>query len=555
MPNQVKIFALGGLDENGKNMYIVEVNNDIYVFEAGMKFPESSMPGIDMIIPDVGYLIKNKDRVRAYFISHGHDDIMGALGYVIADVPAPIYCSWATKMFVEDAAKRFGLKPNFDFVVVKTGDEVPFGNHKAIFFGTSHSASFSLGIALDTGQGYVVYTGDFIIDYGAPINYSTDVKTIAKIGEKEILCLMAESVDCDRPGHTSPNHKIAPIVDSILSKNSGRIIATFYSQNVFNIREFLDISKKYNRKVLFFDKEMQRIFYRSMDQGTFSIPQSLVLAHEDLTRPGNEDAVVIVSGIGEKLLHIVERLASGETVNNLTIKESDTIIVASPTIPGLEITFTKSIDALYRTGANIVNIKRKDVSSMHAHTEDIKMILTLLKPKYYMPVKGDFRHLVFNAQIAVDMNAGYNHSNTLVYDNGMVALFEDGVYKGNEAQIEVGEVMIDGLGVGDVGSYVLNDRAKLADNGVLILGITVDMKTKEVIAGPDVQQRGLFYVKDSERVLSEITKIFLEMVQDQMKDNSIQNEDAMNKIRDRLSMHIRRTTGKDPLIMPVVVRI
>lgn len=555
MPNKVKIFALGGLDENGKNMYIVEINDDIYVFEAGMKFPESSMPGIDMIIPDVGYLIKNKHRVKAYFISHGHDDIMGALGYVIADVPAPIYCSWATKMFIEDAAKRFGLKPKFDFVVVKTGDEVKFGKHKAIFFGTSHSASFSLGIALDTGSGYVVYTGDFIIDYGAPINYSTDIKTIAKIGDKNILCLMAESVDCDRPGHTSPNHKIAPIVDGIIAKNTGRIIATFYSQNIFNIREFLDIAKKYNRKILFFDKEMQRIFYKSMDQGTFSIPQDLVLSHEDLTRPGNESAVIIVSGIGESLLRMAERLASGETVNNLTIKESDTIIVASPTIPGLEITFTKAIDALYRTGANIVNIKRKDVFSMHAHAEDIKMILTILKPKYYMPVKGDFRHLVFNAQISVDMNVGYNHNNTLVYDNGMVALFEDGVYKGNEEQVEVGEVMIDGLGVGDVGSYVLNDRAKLADNGVLILGITIDEKTKEVVAGPDVQQRGLFYVKDSERVLKEVTKIFEEMIMEQMKDNTINRQDSMTKIRDRLSMHVRRTTGKDPLIMPIVVRV
>jgi ribonuclease J len=366
---------------------------------------------------------------------------------------------------------------------------------------------------------------------------------------------MAESVDCDRPGHTSPNHKIAPIVDGILSKNSNRIIATFYSQNVFNIREFLDISKKYNRKVLFFDKEMQRIFFRSMDQGTFSIPQNLVLSHEDLLRPGNEDAVIILSGYGEKLLHMVERLASGETVNNLTIKESDTIIVASPTIPGLETIFTKSIDAIYRTGAQIINIKRRDVTSMHAHAEDIKMILTMLKPKYYMPVKGDFRHLVFNAQIAVDMNVGYNHGNTFVYDNGMVALFEDGMYKGNSAQIEVGEVMIDGLGVGDVGSYVLNDRAKLADNGVLILGITIDLKNKEIIAGPDVQQRGLFYVKDSERILNEITKLFEEMVNDQLRDNTIQKDESLTKIRDRIGMHIRRTTGKDPLIMPNIVII
>jgi len=555
MKNQVKIFALGGLDENGKNMYVVEVNDDIFVLEAGIRYPESALSGVDIIMPDVGYLIKNKHRVKAYFISHGHDDIMGALPYVIRDVPAPIYTSRITSFLIEDAAHRFDRNIKFDFRLVKGNDEIEISGHKVLFFSTTHSVGESLGIAIDTGNGYVVYTGDFIIDYGALPQYRTDVTALAKLGERNVLCLLTESIACDIPGHTSPGHKLTPVVEPVFADAKGRIITSFYTQNLFGIREVIDLAAKYKRKLLIYDEELRRILHLVTRFGLLSIPPGMMLTHEELNRPGNEDAVIIVTGLGENLFRSLERIAGGDAEKHLVVQPTDTFIIASPTIPGLEVMATKVIDEIYKTGASVLNIKRRQVVSMHAHGEDIKMILTLLRPKYFMPVKGEYRHLLTNAQIAVGMQQGFNHTNTFVYDNGMIALFEDGVYKGYQGSIDVGEIMVDGLGVGDVGNLVLNDRQKLADNGVIILGVTVDTQAKKIVAGPDVQMRGLVYLKDADKLLKDVITTFESMVLDSMEKGELGREDVKGKMRDKLAFIIRRATGKDPIIMPMIVEV
>lgn len=555
MLNKLRIFALGGLDENGKNMYVIEINDDIFVLEAGIKYPESSMPGIDMIIPDVGYLIKNKKRVKGYFISHGHDDIMGALPYVLNDVPAPIYCSRITAELIMSSAKRYKLNVNFDFRLASPNSKSKIDKYDVYYFSTTHSVGESLGIAIDTGSGLVVYTGDFIIDYGALPQYRTDVNMLSQLGDKKVLVLLTESVDCDKTGHTSPNHKITPIVENIFSEHKGRILATFYTQNLFGIREIIDLAVKYQRKIVIYDDEMKQVLGAVSKFGILSIPPTLQLSKDELNRPGNEDAVIIISGIGEYLFRTLEQIAGGESEAGLKIKSTDMFIIGSPSIPGLEVISTRAIDELYKTGANILNIKKKQLSSMHAHEEDIKMMLSIFHPKYYMPVKGEYRHLIANAQIAVGMQQGYNHKNVFVCDNGMVVTFEDGVYKGLADSVPVGEVMIDGLGIGDVGSQAINDRQKLSDNGVLILGITVDTKKKEIIAGPDVQMRGLIFLKDADDFLKELTQLFQTLVLEALESGNIKFDETKVKIRDKINFFVRKATGKDPMVLPVIVEV
>lgn len=555
MANKVRIFALGGLDENGKNMYVLEINDDIFVFEAGQKFPEKMMPGIDMLIPKYDYLIERKDRIRAIFISHGHDDVMAALPYITKDIKAPIYCSKVTMRMIEDTTERLGFKKKYNFKDAVAGTEVKIAGHNVLFFSTTHSISQSLGFAVDTGDGYVVYTGNFIIDYGALPQYQTDINLLSRLGDRKVLCLLAESLGSEKLGFTSPNHKITPVVENLFTQTTGRIVFSLHSQNLFGIREVLDLATKYRRKILIYNKTVESIFKNPLPEySAYSVPQNIFLPVDEVNRPGNEDIVIIITDIGERLLHTMARVAGGGD-KYLFIKPSDTFVVASKPLTGLEALHTKTVDDIYRTGAKVINISKKQVVSMHPHKEDVKMMLSLLRPKYYMPVNGEYNRLIANAQIAVEMNAGFNHTNVFVYDNGMVALFEDGVYKGFQENIDVGDVMIDGLGVGDVGSSVISDRQKLADDGVVILGITVDVKKKEIVAGPDVQMRGVIFLKDADDFVTNLITLFEESVKEYLDIGTISTDEAKVKIRDKVYYFVRRATGKEPLIMPVIVEI
>jgi ribonuclease J len=555
MKDIIKIFALGGLDENGKNMYVLEINDDIFVLDAGIKYPEQSMMGIDIIIPDSNYLIVNKDKVKAYIISHGHDDVMGALPYIIQNVPAPIYTTKITSYLIQDAARRFKVDCKFDFRIVHTDEDIEIAGRMFHFFPTTHSACESVGVAIETTQGQIVYTTDFIMDFGSPLLYRTDLRRLAKIADIGVLCLMCESSNADMPGHTSPNHKLIPHIENIFEDHKGRIIIAVYTQNLYGIGEILYLCKKNRKRVLFYSREMQNMMQKFIELGIYQIPSSMLVSYDALTKPGNSDIVIIATGIGEKLYRVLEKMSQGDADKNFIPQTTDHFIIAASLVPGIEVVGAKIIDEIYRTGASVSNVSRKKVLGMHAHEEDIKLLLSLLKPTYYMPIKGEYRHLVANAQIAMSMNLGYNHNSVLVYDNGMVAQFEDGKYKGIIADETHGEVLVDGLGVGDVGNMVITDRQKLADDGVVVVGITIDTKTKEIIAGPDVQMRGLIFLKDADYILKELAKIMTTEIEDFFTSFKIDLTDTKMTIRDKMIKYIRRETGKMPMVLPVVIEI
>ena len=556
MSDIVKIFALGGLDEDGKNMYVVEINDDIFILESGIKYPESSMPGIDVIIPDMTYIEENKHKVKAYIITHGHDDNMGSLSYALKIAPAPVYCSSVTANMIKDSFRRHRENLKIDFHIVEASGKASIANRKFKFFSTSHSVAQSFGVAIDTTQGYVVYSGDFIIDCGAYDNFKTDLNAIAKIAEKKVLCLMGESVASEKPDFTSPNHKLTPLISRHIQEFKGRILISIYTQNLYSMQEIINMGIKYRKKILLLNPDHENLINNIKIPGLLEIPERNRATLDDLKGEDQSDLLIIVASHGEKLFRMLEKIANEEYQDKgLVLDEKDLVIMAAKSVPGVEVIAVDVLDQIYRTGAKVVNITNKQIAAMHAREEDLKTLISILRPKFYLPVKGYYKELISNANIANNMKIGLNHNNILVLDNGMVVKFENEKLVPGQQPVHVGEMMVDGLGMFDTGSVVINDRTKLADDGVIILGVTVDSVTKEIIAGPDVQTRGLVFVKDSDYLIKEIANIYVDTVSEIIQNDRYDYNEKRVAIRDKVSKYVKKEIGKDPLILSMIVEI
>lgn len=551
---EVKVFALGGLDERGKNLYVVEINDDIFVLDCGIKYPEKSMPGIDSVMADISYLKNNKNRIRAFIMTHYHNDVIGALPYVLKEINAPIYATKRTSFYIKETAKNSYVNiDNCEFIEVEKDSKINISGYDVTLFSMTHSAGDNVGIAIKTEHGNIVYSSDFIFDFGATKNYTCNLKLLTEIAEEGVLCLMCESEGCEIQGYTAPNHKITPNIEKYF-RNKGRVIISLYSQSAYGITEVIELTRKYNRKLCLYNRSMQKTVkgLKSCDL-LFDI-DDLLVDYSYLSE--HDDVVILVSGVGQRVFRELIKLADGNADKNFMIRSTDTIIIATQPVPGLEIMAANASDALYSSGARVVTVPKKSVSSMHAHAEDIKMLLNILKPKYFMPVKGEYRSLLANAMLAVDLKIGFDYSNVIVYDNGMVAKFIDG--KKDDLynhQIETGDVYIDGLGVGDVENHVIITRQKMADNGIVILGATVSKSLKKVIAGPDVQMRGFVFLKDADNLVKDISTAFIDTLNEYLNTDAQDLEECKKRIKEKTIFKIKKSTGKDPLIIPAVIEL
>ncbi len=555
---KIKVVALGGLDECGKNMFVIEVDDDIYVIEAGHKYPDRTSPGVDFIIPDFSYLKDKVDRIRGVIVTHGHLDQMGAIPYLYQNsgITAPIYASAITAAFIKLHSLSVGINHDYRFVEInKDNQYLKIGNHMFQFFQTAHMIAGSYGFALETEQGSIVYTGEFIVEYNYHQKYKLDMNEIARISEKNVLLLMSESRYADRPGYTSPSHRLSPIISKDFKDAEGRTFFALYDFNIYGLSEVVRLSIEANKKVIFYGKDGLKILETLNSVGELMIPKANLATMEDLLRIRERDIVIIILGDRNTLYNQIELLATGEGEDRkLIIGPNDTFIVAAPPQIGTEVYAVSAIDELYRTGAKVVNVTKKQISSMHAQEEDLKTMLSLLKPKYYMPVTGEFRHILANAKVAVAANLGYSHLNTFVLDNGMVLSFENKKVLPITESVPVGDLLVDGSGVGDVGDAVLMDRQKLADDGVICMALTVSHLEKRVIAGPDVQMRGFVLVKDSEALLHDLASLFLDSINHALQ-NDMSINDVKQTVHDKALKMVRRATGKSPMILPLVVEI
>ena len=557
MEDKIRVFALGGLDEDGKNLQVVEINNDIFVIECGIRFPDKTTPGIDYVIPDYDYLKKNKERVRAYILTHGHDDEIGALPYIHKEVPAPIYGSDVTLVMVRSFFEHIRFDASrLDLRVVKPTSDVVIAGRMFHFFHTAHNIAESMGVAIETSLGNVVFTGDYVVENNASENYLHDMNAIARIAEKETVLLMTESSYADRLGYTAPKYKITPLLSSFIEEVKGRLFIALFSRNIYNIDEIINLAVKTRKKIAFYDSETADIFKDMQKVNQLIIPKYNFVSIEDINRVRAGETIVLMCGFGDRLFKKIATLANGvQEDRRIVLSADDTFVVAAPASPNVEAIATSAIDDLYRSGVKVRALSKKEIVKMHASEEDIKMVVATLKPKYYLPVKGSYRHLLSNAQLVLGMGLRLSHQNVFVLDNGMVLEITRERARILPESVKVGDLLIDGKGIGDVEGGVINERQQLSDDGVVVLGVTISKSRREVVAGPDVQMRGFVFLKDADSILKEVTKIFLTAVTDGLKRQNYRLLDIQNSASEAIIRYIRRANGKNPMVLPLIIEI
>ncbi|MDD6258572.1 MAG: ribonuclease J [Erysipelotrichaceae bacterium] len=550
--SKVRIFALGGLDEDGKNMYVVENNDDIFVLECGLKYPSGEQLGVEMIIPDFTYLVENRKKIRGVFITHGHDDVMAALTHLIKEIPeAPIYMAPLTAMMFERKARKDGIT-KLNIHRIQRNSIFKIHGTEIRTFGTTQSIADGFGIAIKTEDGYVVYSSEFIVDYDTDNKaFSFDITNVTDLGNEGVLALMCESVGSTRAGHSAPNHRITDQIESYFDGAKGRIFVTVYNQNIYRVIELIELANKYNRKVMIYDDELKQLMQDMAKLGYYHIPAGLEIPQTSFSND-MENVLVIVAGTGSSIFRKVHKIATKED-SLIELRHSDTVIIASPAVPGTEKSEAGMEDDLYREAGQIVAIDSKRAFTMHASIEDLKMMIYLMRPKYYIPVKGEYRQLISNANIALDM--GYNAERIIVMDNGQVAVINNGTLEKRFGKVQTGDIMVDGGESLDASGMVLKDRELLSTDGAIIIGVVVNHKTKEIIGGPDVQSRGVIYLKDADYIVKQIGSIMEKSINDAVKEKRYDNMTVRADARDKIARYVLHETGKRPMILPAIVEI
>ena len=559
MSEKIKVFALAGLDEDGRDCYIVEINDDIFVIDAGTSLPDKTIPGVDYLLPNFDYIFRNKDRIRAYIMTHGHDESMGALRYFYKYAPAPVYCSKSTMVIMEgQLAINEQTKLHYDFHIVNPSDDVMIYNHRVRFFQTCHNAPNSSGIAISTNLGNIIFTSDFIINFATEDkNYQFDLAMTSELAKEKTLLLMAESKAANKKGYCSPRHRINDLVEKYF-KLDRRIFVSCYWQNMYRLREVIRLARKYNKKLYCYDDYTRTILSQIVAAtGTASIIQDDFVSREDLLRVKKENLVILIVGQNDDLLKEIYALSTGSNADKRIKVDKDDIFmnVAVPR-PSFETLTTRAMDSMYRTGCEVVWLKNKEVSAMHAREDDLRFVLNLFKPQYYFPVRGHYTHIMDNARIAVSLGIGLNHLNVFVLDNGMQIIFEENrrpVLLPNEVTgIDVSPILVDGKGVTKISDELIETRQQMGVDGAVVIASTVSLSEKRIIAGPDCQMRGFVFVKEAEPLLKSITQIYVEEVNAALK-KGIDMEMAKNTIKERIRWFIRRENGREPLVEPIIL--
>lgn len=561
MEDKIKFIPLGGLDQPGQDCYVIEINDDIFVIDCGLALPDKSMPGVDFVLPNLDYLRQNKNRVVAYILTHGHDENVGALQYFYHNVPATIYCSNSTRIILESEAHRFGLSPNFHYDIVRPSESKLIKNRVVHFFQTAHNASYSFGVAIETTQGNIVVTGDYIVDFDAKEKgYFFDMKYLEKISVNPTFLLLSESKATNKEGYCSPKHNVTPHVERYFLYSNKRIFVTCFWQNSYRINEICTLAKKAKKKIYFYNDYTRDIMLELMNADeSIHLTVNDIIQKEDLLRYKQSDVVILLLGRGRRLYEEMTKLV--EKTNDdkrIVLGKDDIFINCALPIPSLETLAIRSGDNLYRSDCEVVWLKPKELASMHARKEDLKFFLSSLKPKYFIPVRGTYVNMMESAKLAVKMNIGLNHSNVFILDNGMeVDFLENGRVKlvtNDENKINIAPVLVDGLGISEMADEVISDRLSLSEDGVVIIACTVDKQKKKIASGPDCQMRGFVYVKEAVPLLKSMTQIFVEEVEMALKGGTdIEFKTCKANIKERSRRFIRRENGRMPLVIPIII--
>ena len=548
----VKVYALGGLDENGKNLYCIETPDSIFVVEAGSKYPDTTDPGVDVVIPDFSYLERNKEKIKAIIISHGHDDVYGALPYLLKKVGwnIPIYTTLTTKTIIEEDFKN--RYKQFNFRIIKPSDDLMIASYPFHFFETTHAVMESFGFCIETEAGNIVYTGNYISDFGSQDHFKFDLPKIAKIADiKKTLLILNESSGAELPGIASPTHRITPHIKNLFEEGEKRIFIATYNQNLYVISEIIKLVIANNKKLIITNDKLLDALPSFMANGDLIIPRANQGILEDSIHYNNNEVVVLITGAGEELYKNIIALARGESPLSkyLRINPNDAFVMACPPAPLIETIATDAEDSLYKTDCQVIYLKRQDLSAMHAQQEDIKMMISMFHPRYYMPIQGEFRLLRANASIALSL--GYKPENIFLLDNGQAVSFDRA---GKALPItnlfKADSIFVDGLGVGDVKTDIIDERNAMAESGVIVFTAYYSSLKQKIYTIPDIETRGLIpHSLELTHVLDKLKTLFVNNLNKILANPTTNSSVYINKFIDIANQEIKKSLDKKPLII------
>ena len=549
----VRIIPLGGLGEIGKNITLYEYEGDMILVDCGMSFPDEEMPGIDIVIPDFTYGLENKDKIKGLFVTHGHEDHIGAIPYLLKNFNVPIYATRLTIGLIEGKLKEHRLLESAKLNVVKAGSTVNAGKFSVQFIHVNHSIPDAVAFAIKTAGGTVVHMGDFKIDTTPIDDYMIDIPCLAELGKKGVLALLSDSTNAERGGYTASERLVGGSFSNLFRQAEGkRIIVATFSSNIHRIQQIIDEAYRCNRKVAVSGRSMLNVVSVAEELGYLRVPKDVLIEIEAIKNYTPGEIVVVTTGSQGEPLSALHRMAFSDH-RQVEIAPGDMIIISATPIPGNEKLVTKVINELMKRGANVVYERMYDVHvSGHACQEELKLIMSIVKPKYFIPVHGEQKHLMKHAELAKLM--GIEKENIVIAQNGSVIELTKKQVKCTE-MVQAGRVMVDGLGVGDVGSIVLRDRKLLSDGGIIIVAVSIDAVTREIVAGPDIVSRGFIYMKESEELISEINNLVWDILDRCYYQNIRDWATIKNKIRDGVSKFLFTKTKRSPMVLPIIMEV
>ncbi|MBU9721496.1 MULTISPECIES: ribonuclease J [Bacillaceae] len=550
----LSIFALGGLHEVGKNMYVIQYEDEIIVIDCGNKFPDESLLGIDLIIPDITYLVENKDKIKALILTHGHEDHIGAIPFFLKKLNVPVYATRFTLGLIELKLKEHKMLRETELHEITTTSEITFSSMKIDFFKVTHSIPDCLGLSINTPEGRIVHTGDFKFDFTPANNEQSDIHKMAQIGKEGVLLLLSESTNAERPGSTPTEQMVGANVEEAFRKAEQKIIFSTFASNISRVQQVVNAAQKTGRKLALLGRSMVNVVSVAMERGYLDVPEGMLIEQEQISELTPENVAILCTGSQGEPLAALSRLSTGN-FRGVEVLAGDTVILAAGPIPGNEKAVTRIVDNLLSIGANVIygtgSSSGMHVSG-HGYQEDLKMMLTLMKPKYFIPIHGEYRMLHHHRQLAESV--GVEKGKTFLLNNGDVVDINKGEAR-QTRKVDAGNTYVDGVGVGEVGDIVLRDRKQLSEDGMLIIILSMSKSKKELASKPDTISRGFVYMKESEKLLNDVNSLISKTV-NELPENSKNEWGTIKK-------HIKRTVGqylfnhtkKKPMILPFIIEV
>ena len=545
----IRIIPLGGVGEIGKAMYVIEIDEELFVVDSGLMFPEEEMLGIDIVIPDITYLVENKDRVKGIFLTHGHEDAIGSLAYVLQKIKAPVYGSKLTIALAKEHLKELPAPHQVKFFEVTNKSRMNFNSTYVTFFHTTHSIPDSLGVVFHTSEGAIVHTGEFKFDQSATGKFRPDLSKMAQLGEEGVFILLSESTEAERPGYTTSEAVIAEELQKTFHSAPGRIIVALYASNFIRIQQVFKQAAASYRKVAVVGKSLEKIVDIGVDLGYLEVDEETLVPVNEIHNYQDDEIIIMATGNKGEPLDALDKIMRKHH-RDVKIKNTDTVLITFTPSPSMEVQMYNTMNQLSKAGAHIMTSNKKVHVSGHGSAEDLKLMLNLMKPKYFVPIQGEYRMLIAHSKLAQEV--GIQKSQIFIADKGDIIEYKNGKMR-MTGRVQAGNVLIDGIGVGDVGNIVLRDRKLLSQDGIFIVVVTLNRAQKKIASGPEILSRGFVYVRESEQLMEEASNIAREVIEKYVGKDTFEWTNIKQEIRDTLNQYLFQKTNLRPMIIPIIM--